>query len=256
MKIQTAERNSGQELSDNVIHHRHLIAYNEAEKLIHGTVLEIGSGEGYGIRILSPKAQKYYALDKHPTPIEDESGKVIFRQAVIPPLAGFEDNYFDFVVTFQVIEHIKNDVLFLSEINRVLKPGGKLILTTPNKTMSLTRNPWHIREYTPVQFTKLIHDCFSEADIKGVYGNEKVMAYHEENRRSIRKFTRFDIFRMQYWLPRFLLQIPYDIANRMNRNKIYNESAGLVNDVTTSDFFVKEMTASCFDYFCIATKTI
>lgn len=256
MKVQTAERNSGQEKSDNVIHHRHLIAYQEARKLISGTVLEIGSGEGYGIRILSPVTEKYFALDKHATPVDDTSGKVVFRQAVIPPLSGFDDDYFDFVVTFQVIEHIKNDALFLSEIKRVLKPGGKLILTTPNRSMSLTRNPWHIREYTPEQFTRLMGNCFKQADIKGVYGNDKVMAYHEENRRSVRKFTRFDILRMQYWLPRFLLQIPYDLANRMNRNKIYKESAGLVNDVTTTDFYVKEMTSSCFDYFCIATKSV
>jgi len=256
MKIYTAERNSGQEQSDNVIHHRHLIAYNEAEKMISGTVLEIGSGEGYGIRILSPRSNKYFALDKHRTPVDDNSGKVIFRQAIIPPLEGFEDNYFDFVVTFQVLEHIKNDALFLREIKRVLKPGGKLILTTPNKLMSLTRNPWHIREYTPEQFTRLISTCFDDAEINGVYGNEKVMAYHEENRRSVRKFTRFDILRMQYWLPRFLLQIPYDLANRMNRRRIMKESSRLVSDVTTSDFSIKEMSQSCFDYFCIATKTI
>lgn len=256
MKIQTAERNSGQEKADNVIHHRHLIAYQEAEKLIHGTVLEIGSGEGYGIKILSPRSEKYYALDKHPTPVSDNSGKVVFRQAVIPPLHGLNDDFFDFVVTFQVIEHIKNDSLFLNEIRRVLKPGGKLILTTPNRLMSLTRNPWHIREYKPDQFSSLLKGVFGDADIRGVYGNEKVMAYHEENRRSIRKFTRFDIFRMQYWLPRFLLQIPYDIANRMNRNRIYKESTGLVNEVVTSDFCIKEMTPDCFDYFCIAAKTV
>ena len=61
------------------------------------------------------------------------------------------------MVTFQVIEHIKRDRDFLKEIYRVLKPGGKLILTTPNKNMSITRNPWHVREYDP----KEMHDILS-----------------------------------------------------------------------------------------------
>ena len=58
----------------------------------------------------------------------------------VPPLK-FDDNSIDFVVTFQVIEHIKDDEKFVQEIHRVLKPGGKLILTTPNILMSLSRNP-------------------------------------------------------------------------------------------------------------------
>ena len=49
------------------------------------------------------------------------------------------------VVTFQVIEHIKNDHLFIQEIKRVLKQDGLFIMTTPNRKMSLTRNPWHVQ---------------------------------------------------------------------------------------------------------------
>jgi len=252
--VQTAERNSGNEASDNVIHHRHLIAYNEAAKRVSGSVLEIGSGEGYGIRILSPLAKEYFAFDKHPTPIDPAFSNVVFHQTHIPPLTGIADNTIDFVVTFQVIEHIKNDRYFLEEVKRVLKPGGKLILTTPNIRMSLTRNPWHIREYTPEQMKKLMLDIFPKTEFLGVYGNEKVMKYHDENRKSIRKFTRFDILNMQYWLPRCMLRIPYDLANRMNRNKLHQANTGLVAEVTTSDFFLKEVSDQCFDFFCIAEK--
>ncbi len=254
MSIKTAERNSGILPEDNVIHHRHLVAYNEALKLCKGTVLEIGSGEGYGIRILAPNATEYFAVDKHETPVGNAHKNVVFKQMNVPPLNGFEDNYFDIVVTFQVIEHIKNDHLFLSEIKRVLKPGGKLILTTPNIAMSLTRNPWHIREYTFTQANGLFAEHFTSVDLKGVYGNEKVMAYYEENRRSVRKFTRFDIFNLQYLLPRWLLQLPYDIANRMNRNKLMKTNTALVNKVLTSDFFIDQAKENCFDFFVIAHK--
>jgi len=158
------------------------------------------------------------------------------------------------VVTFQVIEHIKNDHLFLSEIKRVLKPGGKLLLTTPNIVMSLTRNPCHVREYTLCQMKDLAEKVFSTVEIKGVYGNEKVMAYYDENRRSVRKFTRFDILRLQYIAPRWLLRIPYDLANRMNRNKLMKSNTSLVNKVFTSDFFIETARENCFDFFVVAQK--
>ncbi len=254
MSIKTAERNSGILPEDNVIHHRHLIAYQEASKHISGTVLEIGSGEGYGIRVLAPESSKYVAIDKHNTPVETDSANVEFHQLSVPPLSIFDDNCFDMIVTFQVIEHIKNDDLFLQEVKRVLKPEGMLILTTPNRKMSLTRNPWHVREYELAGMTGLIAKYFSSYQIEGVFGNEKVMAYYEENRRSVRKFTRFDIFRLQYILPRKLLQIPYDLANRMNRNKLMKKNTALVGKVLTSDFFIAKATENCFDFFVMAHK--
>ncbi|HOY31568.1 MAG TPA: class I SAM-dependent methyltransferase [Bacteroidales bacterium] len=254
MSIKTAERNSGILPEDNVIHHRHLIAYREAAKLCKGKVLEIGSGEGYGIKILAPCSSEYYAVDKHATPVSSDDSKIVFRQMNVPPLSGFDDNYFDTVVTFQVIEHIKNDLLFLSEIKRVLKPGGRLLLTTPNITMSLTRNPWHVREYNLKQMNDLLEKAFSSFEINGVYGNEKVMSYYEENRRSVEKFTRFDILKLQYILPRWLLRIPYDLANRMNRNKLMKSNTSLVQKVLTDDFYIEKATEKCFDFFVAAQK--
>ena len=55
--LQTAERSSHLDPSENVIYQRHLVAYKEAAKMISGTVLEIGSGEGYGIMELAPIAR-------------------------------------------------------------------------------------------------------------------------------------------------------------------------------------------------------
>lgn len=254
MSIKTAERNSGILPEDNVIHHRHLIAYQEACKHINGNVLEVGSGEGYGIKVLAPESVKYVAIDKHNTPVDADYRNVEFHQLNVPPLSIFSDNTFDMVVTFQVIEHIKNDNLFIQEIKRVLKPDGLLIMTTPNRKMSLTRNPWHVREYELKGMTELISKHFSSYQINGVFGNEKVMAYYEENRRSVKKFTRFDIFRLQYILPRKLLQIPYDFANRMNRNKLMKKNTSLVEKVLTSDFFIENATEGCFDFFVLAHK--
>lgn len=255
--MQTAERSSHLDPSENVIFQRHMIAYKEASKLISGTVLEIGCGEGYGISELVQFSKKYIGVDKFDTYISADIKKnndIIFHKMEIPPLLNIEANSIDFVVTFQVIEHIQDDHYFLREIFRVLKPGGKLLLTTPNKLMSLSRNPWHIREYTPFEMKDILRKYFVKSEVKGVYGNDIVMEYYQKNKESVKKITRYDIFNLQYLLPRWALQIPYDILNRFNRNKLKSENENVVSAVKVDDYSILDATENCLDYFCIATK--
>jgi SAM-dependent methyltransferase len=172
----------------------------------------------------------------------------------MPSLSGIADNSFDFAVTFQVIEHIKDDIAFVNEIYRVLKPGGMLLLSTPNRPMSLTRNPWHIREYTAAELSAVVGKKFQKVEVKGVFGSPVVMEYHERNKASVRRITKYDILKLQYRLPRLLLQLPYDIMNRLNRRKLLQGNTEIVNKVSLSDFFLQDATENCFDLFVMATK--
>lgn len=251
--MQTAERSSGHDPSEYVIFNRCLFAYEAAAQIVGGNIIELGSGEGYGIKVLAPLAKHYLAIDKFDSELPAASN-VEFRKMMLPSLSGIADNSFDFAVTFQVIEHIKNDKEFVKEIHRVLKPGGKLLATTPNRLMSLSRNPWHIREYTSSELENRMKQFFSKVEMKGVYGKQVVMDYHERNKASVEKITRYDILRLQYRLPRQLLQIPYDIMNRMNRRKLHSNNSRLVNNVSTADFFLGESSDTSFDLFVIATK--
>ena len=120
--------------------------------------------------------------------------------------------------------------------------------------MSLTRNPWHVREYTPEQLRRLLATRFSEVETLGVFGNKKVMDYYEENRRSVERFTRFDILDLQHRLPRWMLQLPYDILNRMNRRKLLEKNTGLTTSIRMDDYAVEPVGDKCFDLFYVATK--
>ena len=255
--LQTAERSTDLDTSDNVVFQRHLVAYKEAAKIISGTVLEIGSGEGYGILELAPISEKYFAIDKYKPNISkdlDEKNDITFIQTEVPPLAEIDSESVDFVVSFQVIEHITNDKFFLREIKRVLKPEGKLVMTTPNRLMSLTRSPWHIREYTPAQMSDIVSGIFSNIELKGIFGNEKVMYYYVKNKEAVARITRWDIFNMQHWLPRWMLQIPYDILNRFNRHDLQDKNEKLVNSIEYTDYSVEISSDLCLDHFVIATK--
>lgn len=253
-KIQTAERVSHQDASDNYVYQRSVLAYVEASKLISGKVLEIGTGSGYGIEILSSNAESFLTIDKFESiagfKASEEIDNVEFRQMTVPALTGLPDNHFDFVVSFQVIEHIKDDAQYVKEIHRVLKKGGKLIVTTPNKKMSLTRNPWHIREYLIPELEELLLVDFSSVDARGVFGNDEVMKYYAENKKSVQKITRFDIFNLQYNMPRWVLQIPYDILNRMNRNKLSDKGV----DIKMEDYSIAPVKEGCIDLFYISEK--
>ena len=197
MKIQTAERASSFHAADNPVYQRHLVAYERAAEMISGDVLEIGCGEGYGIPMLAPKANNYVAIDKYTASLENLPENASFIQTMVPELKEFETDSFDWIVSFQVIEHIPDDKRFLEEIRRVLKPGGSVLFTTPNKKQSLSRNPFHIREYTVAEMYAHTNLYFDKIDHQGIFGKEKMMQYHEENRKSVEKFTRFDILNLQ-----------------------------------------------------------
>jgi ubiquinone/menaquinone biosynthesis C-methylase UbiE len=257
MSVYTTEIASDKIASDNPIHQRLLKAYYLAEEYIQGDLLEIGCGEGRGIDLLKDKCKSYTAIDKI-KPVLDTLGEkykdVKFIHDNIPPLNKVADNSYDVIISFQVIEHIKNDKLFLEEIKRVLKPGGKALLTTPNIKMTLTRNPWHIREYTAEQLTQLASTIFDKVEMKGVAGNGKVMEYYENNKKSVRKIMRFDILNLQYNLPAPLLRIPYDILNRINRNKLKTSNDDLVNQIHHSDYLLSDKADEALDLFLIVTK--
>lgn len=256
-KIYTTEITSENIPSDNPLHQRLFKAYVVAGPYIRGNVLEVGCGEGRGVELLMQKAGSFSAVDK----IEEAlavlrtrfpAGKFISMN--IPPLGGLPDNTYDCVVSFQVIEHIKNDTLYLKEINRVLKPGGIALLTTPNRKMSLSRNPWHIREYFATELKTLAAAIFSTAEMKGITGNEKVMEYYEQNKKSVQRIMKWDIFKLQWILPAWMLRTPYEFLNRRNRNKLQTGDDSLVKSIRHEDYRVTDDADNALDLFLIVTK--
>ena len=255
-KIYTTEITSDQIVSDNPLHQRLLKPYVVAGQWIGGDLLEIGCGEGRGIQWLLPGIQSYTAIDKIENAVERlrlkyPSGK--FTSGHLPPLP-YPESSFDSIVSFQVIEHIEDDSLFLSEIHRVLRPHGVALITTPNRPMSLSRNPWHIREYTGSELASMAEKFFSHVEMKGIAGNEKVMQYHERNRKSVQKIMRWDIFDLQHRLPASWLRIPYDMLNRGNRTRLQQLGDDLVKNILHEDYLITPGSPQDLDLLLIVKK--
>jgi ubiquinone/menaquinone biosynthesis C-methylase UbiE len=219
-------------------------------------LLEVGCGEGRGIEWLTPKVASYSAIDKIVPVVEKLRAKYPQGQITsgnIPPLP-YADNSFDCVVSFQVIEHIKDDHTFLKEISRVLKPGGFALISTPNRPLSLSRNPWHEREYTADELTALAKKYFSGVEMKGITGNDKVMQYHERNRQSVNKIMKWDVLDLQHKLPASILRIPYEMLNRLNRNKLKQAADELVASIKHEDYLLTDKASTALDLFLQARK--
>ena len=255
--LKTAERANNNSFINNYVFQRHLFAYKEIpnEYLRHKNVLELGCGEGYGMESVAPEANFYLAVDKKKPSHDRFPANTSFQKCKLPQLTKIADQSFDTVICFQVIEHIKDDHRLLLEIRRVLRPGGYLLLTTPNRCMSLTRNPFHIREYLPEEIETLIAEYFRTSQVEGIYGNRRVMSYYEENRRSVRMFERLDVFRLRERLPLPLLRILYTLFNNINRYLLLRKVEDLTGEINFDDFYRHRLSQECLDYFITAGKS-
>jgi SAM-dependent methyltransferase len=251
--MSTAERVSHSDASDNFVLARSVLAYREAARRIAGDVLEIGTGGGYGVEILAPAARSLITVDKRPPAGIELPPAVEFRRMRVPPL-DFPSATFDCVVSFQVIEHIRDDFAFLDEVVRVLRPGGRFIVTTPNAPASLTRNPWHVREYTAGEFTSLMESRFVRVEAMGIFGDERVADYYERNRRGVARIARFDPLMLRDRLPRWMLRVPYDVANRLNRRRLLAENSELTRAFSPGNYRLGPAGDGAFDLFFTGVK--
>lgn len=140
----------------------HFARYAFAVRLVRGKrVLDLGCGTGYGAAELARTAAAVSAVDVAPEAVEwarEKFGEhADFRQASATALP-FDDDSFDAVVCFEVIEHLAEWPRLLTESKRVLAPGGVLIVSTPNKSFyAETRkqsgpNPFHEHEFEFEEF--------------------------------------------------------------------------------------------------------
>ena len=206
---------------------------------------------------LLKNSKTFTAIDKIKDAVDVLSAKYPkhnFSSNLFPPMGYIEDNSFDTIISFQVIEHIEDDNLFLNEISRILRPGGKAIVTTPNIKMTLTRNPWHIREYTSKELLDISSKYFSNVEIKGISGNTKVINYYNDNVKSVQKFKRLDFLNLEKYLPNFIYKIPYELLNRYNRNNLKNNNDELVSSISYKDYLLVNDNPNNLDLFLILKK--
>lgn len=82
------------------------------------------------------------------------------------------DGMCEVVTSFETVEHIPDYDAFLGELRRILRPGGTLVLSTPNALHTkpvngVPRNPFHVREFTPHELGDALRAHFDSVDLVG-----------------------------------------------------------------------------------------
>jgi SAM-dependent methyltransferase len=126
-------------------------------------VLEAGCGEGYGAALIASRARRVLGLDYDELTAAHVARAYPVVDVVRGNLAGLpvRSSTVDVVANLQVIEHLWDQEGFLTECLRVLRPGGRLLVTTPNRiTFSPGRdtplNPFHTRELAGAELAELV----------------------------------------------------------------------------------------------------
>lgn len=157
-------------------HHRYLAAATVCAGL---DVLDIASGEGFGSALLATVARSVVGVDR-------DAGAVAFAAgAYATPGLRFErgtceaiplaDASVDAVVSFETIEHIEAHDRFLGEVRRVLRPGGFLLCSTPDRRVYRSGdepNAFHLKELDRAEFEALLGRHFAGHAVVG----QRVMA--------------------------------------------------------------------------------
>ena len=102
-----------------------------------GKVLDYGCGFGLFTSLVAKKSIRVSGIDQSENEITIAK-KLFAKQQNVKfsnkTITTFKSNTFDTVISNQVIEHVHNTGNYLKEINRVLKPGGSLVISIPNVT--------------------------------------------------------------------------------------------------------------------------
>ena len=166
----------------------HIKSYDFALPFCRGKrVLDIGCGKGYGVCRIADECTEIVGIDidieaisfaQEHFSLPNTSYRTV-KPAEIEPLP-FDDCSFDTIISFQVIEHVFDMKAYLSEIRRILRPGGIFVCATPDRTTRLFpfQKPWnyeHVTEFTKAEFKHVLQTHFSEPEIFRMGGTQGVL---------------------------------------------------------------------------------
>ena len=194
-------------------------------------VLEAGAGEGYGAGMMATAAASVVALDYDA--VAARHAAVTYRD--VPVVRGnlvrlpFADNCFDVVVSLQTVEHLWDQDDFVAECLRVLRPGGRFIVSTPNRLTFPPGNLYHERELTGGELAVLLSRHGRVERLSGLSHGRRLRDWQAEDG---------DLVRAQVATP----------AHQWNERL-----RQAVASVTTADFVLGDADDACLDLVAVVT---
>lgn len=155
--------------------HRYLFASDFAQGK---DVLDIACGEGYGSDLLASAARTVLGVDIDASSVRHaaytyQRSNLKFECGAAEAIPVALRHVFDLIVSFETVEHLSRaqQAKFFSEIKRLLKPDGILIISTPNRDLygrfSRRPNRFHIDEFRESEFSDFLRSYFEYVQLYG-----------------------------------------------------------------------------------------
>ncbi|RBP02050.1 bifunctional 2-polyprenyl-6-hydroxyphenol methylase/3-demethylubiquinol 3-O-methyltransferase UbiG [Rossellomorea aquimaris] len=147
----------------------HLARYQFSLPFVTGRVLDLASGSGYGAQFIAKKKKEdiseVIGLDADEIAVRYARGRYFhpkvayYCEDAADPELSKEYGTFDTIVSFETIEHIKEEKQFLFNLYQLLRPGGTLLLSTPfGKGRGVEcGSPFHVHQLTVQEFYHLFN---------------------------------------------------------------------------------------------------
>lgn len=152
----------------------HIARYQFAAPFLQGRVLDFATGCGFGSQLIAKMRRndldEIVAIDLAESAIRYAKGRYYHPNVryvvgnVLDKTLPQQFGQFDFVISFETIEHVEDYKRFMENAYSLLKPGGVLILSTPfgQGVGKSTKEPFHVHQFTEQEFYSLFTN-FSSA---------------------------------------------------------------------------------------------
>jgi ubiquinone/menaquinone biosynthesis C-methylase UbiE len=193
------------EFSDRIGYLEHLARYRFALSFVRDkVVLDLGCGGRDGPYLLGSVAERVVGVDIDPVAISYATEKYNRENVEYIVMDAtkleFPEDFFDVIVSFEVIEHISEVERYLGEVCRVLKISGLFIISTPNKRIchieGTAENPSHVREFEYYEFKHLLQNYFKHIVIYGQTRGRAIVGWARFVHFLVRRIDLFGIRRI------------------------------------------------------------
>ena len=232
---------------------RHVAAYAAAAELLpaESEVLDLGCGVGHSFTLLAPRETVGVDLSAEALAGQDRPTVVADMRAL-----PFESGRFASVLSVHSLEHVPDPERVLTEVVRVLRPGGTALFVTPNRLTFAKPDeiidPYHFREYDPGELHALCRRFFDVVEVRGLFGSPRYQELVDEQRAALDRLLRLDPLRLRRRVPRRARQVLYDrLLTRARRDDDPRAAA-----IEPGDFSVRaEGLDSCLDVLVVCRRS-
>ena len=153
----------------------HLARYYFSTPYVHGRTLDIACGSGYGTHLIAKECKRQIS-EIVGVDCDDPSIRYA-KKTYYHPLSSFklcdaldpnlpdQLGLFDTILSFETIEHVTDDFMFMDNLYRMLSPGGTLVLSTPfgRGRGEPCHYPFHVQQLAESEFIDLF-ERFAEIE--------------------------------------------------------------------------------------------